>query len=71
MKQPLTDRQSRVLAFIRRTLVSTGSTPMQVEIARHFGMSPQGARRHVMALRRKGWIADVPKSWIRLAEDGS
>lgn len=70
MKQPLTCRQGRVLAFIRRTLVSTGSTPTQVEIARYFEMSPQGARGHVMALRRKGYIkTSRTASTISLVEE--
>jgi SOS-response transcriptional repressor LexA len=55
-RRPLTDRQRAVLAFIRRTLVSTGSAPTQAEIARYFEMSQQGAHGHVLALRRKGYI---------------
>lgn len=54
-KPPLTDQQSKVLAFIvdNQALYS----PTVREIARRFGFrSPNGVTCHLIALERKGYV---------------
>jgi len=54
---PLTDRQARVLAFIRDRIAADGRPPTVREIARRFRIaSTNGVRRHLTALEKKGYI---------------
>jgi repressor LexA len=55
--EPLTERQGRVLAFIRERMAAQGRPPTVREIAARFRIaSTQGVRRHLDALARKGCI---------------
>ncbi|MFH0965986.1 MAG: transcriptional repressor LexA [Planctomycetota bacterium] len=55
--EPLTDKQSNVLAFIREALDTDGRPPTVREIAWRFRFaSTNAARRHLGALERKGYI---------------
>lgn len=57
----LTDRQARVLAFIREHIARTGYPPTRVDIARELGFrSPNAAEEHLRALERKGAIEMTP-----------
>lgn len=54
---PLTGRQAEILAFIRRYMIANGAPPSLREIATEFGFeSPNGAKCHLTALRKKGAI---------------
>ena len=57
----LTDRQARVLAFVREHIDRTGYPPTRVDIARELGFrSPNAAEEHLRALERKGAIEMTP-----------
>lgn len=51
----LTDRQAAVYAFIRQE-IRLRYPPTLSEIGRQFGISVEGAAKHVIALQRKGAI---------------
>jgi repressor LexA len=54
---PLTERQGRVLDFIRERIAADGRPPTVREIGRRFRIaSTNGVRRHLNALERKGYI---------------
>src|SRR3954468_22631038 len=68
---PLTDRQQKVLDWIRRYLESTGMPPTRAEIAAGLGFSTaSSAEDHVRALARKGAleITAGASRGLRLAE---
>lgn len=53
----LTDRQQLVLDFIRQSIVDRGYPPTLREICKPLGTrSTNGARNHLAALERKGFI---------------
>ena len=55
--EALTDKQARVLEFISGEIARQGHAPTVREIASHFRLaSTNGARRHLAALERKGYI---------------
>ena len=55
--EPLTERQSRVLEFIRERIAADGRPPTVREIGRRFRIaSTNGVRRHLDALERKGYV---------------
>lgn len=55
-KEPLTDMQAKVLAFMRDNAAMFG--PSFREMMRHFGWrSPHAVTNHVRELERKGYIA--------------
>lgn len=57
----LTDRQSEVLALIRRSLEENGYPPTRAEIAKTLGFkSVNAAEEHIKALARKGAIEMTP-----------
>lgn len=59
--EQLTERQARVLAFIREHIGRTGYPPTRVDIARELGFrSPNAAEEHLRALARKGAIEMTP-----------
>jgi repressor LexA len=65
IRQPLTKKQTRVLAFIQARQES-GMSPTMREICDHFGFrSPNAATDHVKALRRKGYLAENPRGKAR------
>jgi repressor LexA len=58
---PLTDRQQKVLDWIRRHLESTGMPPTRAEIAAGLGFSTaSSAEDHLRALARKGALELTP-----------
>lgn len=68
----MTERQERVLEFIKSYLVSHQSTPTRVAIAEHFKFLPNAADEHLKALLKKGEIekmsSGVKKSNYRLTK---
>lgn len=60
----LTDRQQKVLDFIRESAASKGYPPTWREIAEHMGIrSTNGVNDHLKALVRKGYlVSDHKKS---------
>jgi repressor LexA len=59
--QPLTDRQQKVLDFIRKHHRKTGFPPTSREIQLQFGFKSQtAAMNHLRALERKGAIRRIP-----------
>jgi repressor LexA len=52
----LTDKQQRVLDFLRDCLHSNGIPPTMREIGAHFGFNFPAARGHLKALENKGFI---------------
>lgn len=52
----MTSRQSAVLRYLREYRQETGQSPSLREIGAWFGISAEGARKHLDALERKGQI---------------
>ena len=52
--RPLTSRQAEVLGLIRRYVTETGQPAPAAFLARHLGMTHQGALHHLAALHSKG-----------------
>lgn len=67
-RQPLTQRQEQVLAFIRECLANWGYPPTLREIGAHLGIaSTNGVADHIKALRRKGYLRQQDaksRTWI-------
>jgi len=57
MGRKLTERQIKVLEFIKNFIQSQGYPPTVREIAAHFGLrGPGGVQKHLRSLERKGMI---------------
>jgi repressor LexA len=57
MTEPLTDRQEKILAFIKKSIQDQGYPPTIREIGEHFGIrSTNGVNDHLKALERKGYL---------------
>jgi repressor LexA len=57
MSEPLTERQEKILAFIKRSIIDQGYPPTIREIGEHFGIrSTNGVNDHLKALERKGYL---------------
>src|ERR1043166_2341038 len=57
MSEPLTERQEKILSFIKRSIVEQGYPPTIREIGEHFGIrSTNGVNDHLKALERKGYL---------------
>ena len=70
----LTERQSQVLALVRRHIDDTGYPPTRADIARELGFkSANAAEEHLKALARKGVIEMIPGTsrGIRLVLDAA
>lgn len=68
----LTDRQEKILEFVRRCLRDSGMPPTREEIARAFGFRVRAsAEEHLRALARKGRLELIPGAarGIRLKGD--
>ena len=68
---PLTEKQEKILAFVREHLRETGMPPTREEIAREFGFAVRAsAEEHLRAIARKGYLELIPGSsrGIRLKE---
>src|SRR5690554_2041961 len=70
----LTERQQRVLDYVRSAIEDTGFPPTRAEIAKELGFrSPNAAEEHLKALARKGAIEMIPGAsrGIRIIEEES
>src|SRR5260370_21879649 len=57
MAEPLTDRQQKLLSFIKRSIQEQGYPPTIREIGEAFGIrSTNGVNDHLKALERKGYL---------------
>lgn len=57
MKDKLTDRQEKILTFIKQFTLESGYPPTLREIGKHFQISSTfGVKRHLEALVKKGFI---------------
>jgi repressor LexA len=57
MSEPLTERQEKILAFIKKSIQEQGYPPTIREIGEHFGIrSTNGVNDHLKALERKGYL---------------
>lgn len=57
MNEPLTERQEKILSFIKKSIVDQGYPPTIREIGEHFGIrSTNGVNDHLKALERKGYL---------------
>src|SRR5436853_7703435 len=57
MSEPLTDRQEKILTFIKKSIHDQGYPPTIREIGEHFGIrSTNGVNDHLKALERKGYL---------------
>ena len=57
MTEPMTERQEKILSFIKRSIVEQGYPPTIREIGEHFGIrSTNGVNDHLKALERKGYL---------------
>lgn len=57
---PATVRQEEVLSAVR-ALIAAGERASAYSVGERLGCSRQVANRHLLALERKGLLADVPK----------
>src|SRR6059058_2295090 len=58
MSEPLTERQEKILAFIKKTILEQGYPPTIREIGLAFGIrSTNGVNDHLKALERKGYVS--------------
>jgi repressor LexA len=63
MMKPLTERQASILTYLKQHLFERGYPPTIREIAAHFRLSsPRGVKKHLDALKEKGYIRKIPKS---------
>lgn len=58
--QVLTKRQREILDFIEECIRAHGLPPALADIARHFGIYPNAARKHLKALEAHGAITLYP-----------
>jgi repressor LexA len=57
MSELLTERQEKILAFIKKSIIDQGYPPTIREIGEHFGIrSTNGVNDHLKALERKGYL---------------
>src|SRR5258708_33977677 len=57
MTEPLTERQEKILSFIKKSIVDQGYPPTIREIGEHFGIrSTNGVNDHWKALERRGYL---------------
>src|SRR3954466_2284501 len=57
MSEPLTERQEKILSFIKKSIQDQGYPPTIREIGEHFGIrSTNGVNDHLKALERKGYL---------------
>ncbi|HZX94418.1 MAG TPA: transcriptional repressor LexA [Myxococcales bacterium] len=57
MTEPLTERQDKILSFIKKSIQDQGYPPTIREIGEHFGIrSTNGVNDHLKALERKGYL---------------
>jgi len=54
--EKLTDRQTEVYRYLVEFFEKNDQLPPTREVGRHFGILQNGARSHLMALERKGFL---------------
>src|SRR3954469_24785136 len=73
MSEPLTERQEKILPFIKKTILEQGYPPTIREIGEHFGIrSTNGVNDHLKALERKGYLlrGEVKSRALSVIEGG-
>ena len=73
-RPPLTDKQLALLHWIRRYISERGYAPSFADIAKEFCFASRNAAHgHVLALKRKGYLAHDPNvaRSIREVADGN
>ena len=71
-RQPLTDRQREIVAWLSNYITDRGYSPTIRELCLAFNFaSTEGAMCHLRALRRKGWVTwnDGHARTIRVLEE--
>ena len=62
-RQPLTEKQEKILSFVRDCLRESGMPPTREEIAHEFGFAVRAsAEEHLRAIARKGYLDLIPGS---------
>lgn len=69
--EKLTDKQAKILSFLKEHAREQGYPPTMREIGEHFGFSFPAAKGHLQALERKGYIKLNPgkSRGIEIVED--
>jgi repressor LexA len=73
MSETLTERQEKILAFIKKSIQEQGYPPTIREIGEHFGIrSTNGVNDHLKALERKGYLmrGELKSRALSLIEGG-
>src|SRR5207237_9641155 len=73
MSEPLTERQEKILSFIKKSIIDQGYPPTIREIGEHFGIrSTNGVNDHLKALERKGYLerGELKSRALRVIEAG-
>ncbi len=60
MRKKLTQKQQKILDFIKNYIAETGYPPAVRDISNAFGMSSKGAYDHITAIEKKGYIRRDP-----------
>ncbi len=60
MNPELTERQLRILVFIREYTLSHGFPPSIRDIGEHFQIAPPSVLSHLKAIEKKGFIRREP-----------
>jgi SOS-response transcriptional repressor LexA len=56
MKEKLTEKQNKCLSFIKNYIKEMSVCPSMEQIGEHMKITRMGARNHIVALERKGYI---------------
>lgn len=60
----LTDRQSEVLKYVEKHILSEGYSPTYMQLCKHFGWaSATAAKKHIDALVEKGSLRKTPRGY--------
>src|SRR3954464_8659321 len=73
MSEPLTERQEKILSFIKKSIQDQGYPPTIREIGEHFGIrSTNGVDAYLKALERKGYLlrGELKSRALSLIEGG-
>jgi len=61
-RKPLTTKQARILAFIKRHIKRNKYPPTVREVAEHYDLWWNGCHQHLSAIERKGYIRRMPNT---------
>ena len=70
-RPPLTERQARVLAIIRRFTAERGFPPTIRDLCGEYGCKGQSMRQHLKLIEKKGYIARTPGTARSIAVVGA